>query len=65
MSSRNMEKDEKSELKQSWAVTQRKWNFKHKEIRKNDVAERKYKVCFGIHPFTGEILIRYISGTRH
>lgn len=38
MSSRNMEKEEK-ELKQSGTVTQRKWNFKDKEIRKKNKAD--------------------------
>lgn len=54
MGSRNIEEEEKLELKQSRNAVQKKWNFKHKESNKKNTEERKRKFCFRTCPLHWE-----------
>lgn len=65
MGSRDIEEEEKLELKQSRTVVQKKWNFEHKESSKKKI-QRKENASFVSErvPFIGKTLIRYLPGTR-
>lgn len=59
MSSRNRQEDEKSELKQSWAVTQRKRNFKHRKSERMVWQKESARFVLESIPSLG----KYLSGT--